>query len=68
MIVVFKGRQVEVCEVSYGADFVDSYIEEAYYADTEEKLTDDELDALFTDRADVFYEDFVNYHVDRAHS
>jgi len=68
MIVIFKGRQVEVCEVAHGADYVDSYIEDAYYVDTEEQLTEQEMDQLFTDRNDIFYEDWVNHQIDKAHA
>ena len=54
MKVQFKGRPVEVCDVNYGSDSVDTFVTSAIYLDgDEEDLSEDELITL----TDQLYQD-----------
>jgi hypothetical protein len=44
--ITLKGREVQLLEVHYASDPVDSYIVRAEYYDTEVPLEEDELDLL----------------------
>lgn len=65
MKTLFNGRQIEITDINYGKhDPVDSFIESAYYLDTEEELTEEELIKL-TDETD-FYQDWYEHKICEA--
>lgn len=66
MQLMFLGRKVEVLNIQFGSDPVDTYIEKAEYIDSEELLTDEELDTLEKLHADSLYVAWVEHQQDRA--
>ena len=58
MKVVFNDRQVEIDSFNFGVHIEDSYIESAYYVDTEIDLTDEELDLLTNENQDLVYSEY----------
>lgn len=68
MQLMFLGRKVEVLNIQFGSDPVDTYIEKAEYLDSEEMLTDEELDTLEKLHADSIYVAWVEHQQDRAES
>jgi NAD dependent epimerase/dehydratase family enzyme len=53
-----ENREVIIEKVEHGEDFCDSYITLAYYADTGEELTADELDQLTEECASMLYDEW----------
>lgn len=66
MKLTLNSRQVEVFDVSYGRDSVDSYIISAYYLDTETELTEDELEQLTNENEEWLYEQWNDYWIGEA--
>lgn len=68
MKTTFKGRSVEIGDVTHRSDVVDSFVETAYYEDTGKELTDAELDEL-TDQLQKdgsMHELYLDWQIDRA--
>lgn len=63
MKAILRGREVTGIIVEHGNDYVDSYVSDAVWADTDESLSDEALEALTSlllDDGDM-YEDWLNY-------
>jgi hypothetical protein len=55
MQLMFLGRKVEVLNIQFGSDPVDTYIEKAEFIDDETMLSDNELNTLEKLHADSLY-------------
>lgn len=65
MIVVFNRRQVEVDQI--GGDIEEPVVYNAWYIDTDEKLTDDEMDELAYKYADTLSQALIELWADMAY-
>ena len=61
-----RGRPVYLGDADYGSEAEDSYYTSAWWADTDEELTDDDLDALTNEHADRLAASWFEYQVGRA--
>lgn len=61
-----EDREVIIEKVEHGEDFCDSYITLAYYADTGEELTSDELNQLTEECASVLYDEWEERKMENA--
>jgi len=69
MKTTFKNRPVEIESISHDRyDSCDSFIELAYYADTDEELTDEELQELTDENQDLVYKSWFERQIDAAES
>ena len=66
MQLMFLGRKVEVLNIQFGSDPVDTYIEKAEFIDDETMLDDKQLDALERLHADSLYTAWYEHQIDRA--
>lgn len=62
----FKGREVEIEAIWFASDVVDSYIQSAYFVDTEKFLNEDELDQLAEEASEVLELAHYEHQIDRA--
>lgn len=67
MKTTFNSRPVEISDINHDSkDSCDSFIESAYYIDTEIDLTDEELDELTDENRDIITEDWYEYKICQA--
>lgn len=65
MILVFNRRHVEVDQI--GGDIEEPVVYNAWYTDTDEKLTDDEMDELAYKYADTLSQALIESRADMAY-
>lgn len=66
MNLVFNNRKVYVEDMLFSRNIVDSYITEAYYADTEVALTEEELDQLTQENYEFIEEEWQQHWIGEA--
>lgn len=66
--VLFKDRLVILAVISYGDDPVDTFVEDAYYSDSEIDLTEEELVQLTDEIQDVLYDEWLQHEIGTAES
>lgn len=66
MQVKFNGRKVEITDIAFRGDMVDTFIDSAYYIDTEEELDDDELAQLTNENLEFLEQEWVEHQMTKA--
>lgn len=61
MKVTLNNRAVEIVDFEFSRYLEDSYISDAYYINTEEPLSDDELEQLTNEYQELVYQEHAEY-------
>ena len=66
MYLRLNGREVEVTFDTNGREMEDIYISSGFYTDTDEELTDEEIDLLQDQNGDALYEAWLDMNISAA--
>lgn len=66
MILSLNNREVEVTFDTNGREMEDIYISSGFYTDTDEELTDDELDQIQDENGDALYDAWMDMKISAA--
>lgn len=66
MYLKLNGREVEVTFDTNGGEMEDIYISSGFYTDTDEELTDEEIDILQDQNGDALYEAWLDMNISAA--
>ncbi len=66
MYLKLNGREVEVTFDTNGREMEDIFISSGFYTDTNEDLTDEELDLLQNENEDALYEAWLDMNISAA--